>query len=135
YMAMLLARAFAGETMEIRYTGIVNGQQRVLISTLIPFTDTNSTIYKLIGMTQDITERVHGQLDAEVERDRLDAVLGSSNDAILMVDLDSRVVLVNRAFSSFFGVEADDLLDMAGEQVFAERWDHLGQPEQFLTTV
>ena len=133
--AALMARAYAGESLEIDHSGMVNGQQRVFTSTLFPLVDADGAVRKLTGMTQDITERFQMRLEAEMERDRLDAVLESSNDAVIMIDLDRHVVLLNRAFSHFFGIDAEEALGMPGEQVLAKSWEHFEQPEQFLKTV
>ena len=55
-------------------------------------------------MTQDVTEQLEQRLEAEIERDRLSAAIQSSNDAIIMFDLDRRLTLVNRAWSALFGL-------------------------------
>ena len=89
--AALMARAYTGESLEIDHSGIVNEQRRVFTSTLFPLVDADGTVRKLTGMTQDITERFQMRLEAEMERDRLDAVLELSNDAVIMIDLDRHV--------------------------------------------
>jgi PAS domain S-box-containing protein len=134
-LASLIARAFAGEILEIAYTGVVESQPRMYRSTLLPLAGPDDVVDTLVGTTEDITEQVQARLEAELERDRLDAVLESSNDAIIMVDLENRVVLVNRAFCTFFGVEADQILGVAGARLLEERWDRFEQPEDFLRTI
>ncbi len=57
-------------------------------------------------------------LHAVQERDRLEAILDSTNDAIVMIDTESRVVTANQQFERFFdssrysllGQQADDML-------------------------
>jgi PAS domain S-box-containing protein len=134
-LATLIARAFGGEVLEIAYSGVVEGQQRMFRSTLLPLAGADGQADTLTGMTEDITEQVQARLEAETERDRLDAVMESSNDAIIMVDRDNRIVLVNRAFCVFFGVEADQVLGMAEARLLEDRWDSFEQPEDFLRAI
>ncbi len=74
-MASLLARAAAGEALEIEYSGLGDQRQRRFVTSLIPLADSDGTLRRIMGMTQDITERRQIELDAEMERYRLDAVL------------------------------------------------------------
>jgi PAS domain S-box-containing protein len=134
-LAILMARAYAGEVLEIEYSGSVDGVSRIFTTTLIPQRDADGAVYKLVGTTRDITEQRETRLEAEQDRDRLDAMLESSNDAILMVDLDGRIALVNRAFSIFFGVEPDRVIGMSSEQLLNERWDHFEQARHFQAAI
>ncbi|MFL5806788.1 MAG: response regulator [Roseiflexaceae bacterium] len=133
--AILMARASAGEVLEIEHTGNVNGATRVFTTTLIPQRDADGVVYKIVGTTQDMTEQFYMRLEAEQDHDRFDAILESSNDAILMVDLDGHIAMVNRAFSIFFGVEPDGVIRMSCEYFFNERWDYFEQPRQFQAAI
>lgn len=55
--------------------------------------------------------------DIQQERERLEAVLESTNEALLLLDTDARVVMVTRAFETFTGLP---------------RYDLMGQPVQVL---
>ncbi|HJZ45831.1 MAG TPA: PAS domain-containing protein, partial [Roseiflexaceae bacterium] len=91
YIAELIERAFAGERMEIEYSLAVRGQRRVFTSSLIPITGEDGTIDSLLAMTQDVTDQIELRLEAEIERDRLSAAIQSSNDAMIMFDLERRL--------------------------------------------
>jgi PAS domain S-box-containing protein len=134
-LSALIARAYAGEELQIESTGSVDGELRVFTTTLIPQRDGDGSASKLVGTTQDITEQLRTRLEAEQDRDRLDAILESSNDAIIMIDLDGRIALVNRACSIFFAIEPDSVLGMPGELLLSERWDYFEQPRQFQTAI
>ncbi len=110
---------------------MVDGEPRVFTTTLIPQRDIDGSVSKLVGTTRDITEQLRMRLEAEQDRDRFDAILESANDAIIMIDLDGRIALVNRASSIFFGIEPDAVLGMSGERLLSERWDYFEQPRQF----
>jgi len=53
----LLARAFAGESSEFEFVAANEGEQRILASCFIPLRGKGGTVHKLMGITQDITER------------------------------------------------------------------------------
>ena len=128
----MIARAFAGERLEVEDSLLVQGQRRVFASTLIPIAGADAAIHMLMGMTQDISEQLEQRLEAEIERDRLSAAIQSSNDAIIMFDLDHQLTLVNRAWSALFGLGDHELLGLTN-QVLLEQIKHLfEQPDQVL---
>jgi PAS domain S-box-containing protein len=83
-------------------------------------------------MTQDVTEQIALRLEAEIERDRLSAAIQSSNDAIIMFDLDRRLTLVNRAWSALFGLNDCDLLGLTDQAILGQIEHLFDQPEKAL---
>src|SRR4029079_11117492 len=69
---------------------------------------------------------------AEVERDRLSAAIQSSNDAIIMFDLDRRLTLVNRAWAALFGVIDRELLGLTDQQILEQIKCVFNQPNEVL---
>jgi PAS domain S-box-containing protein len=152
YVRRLLDAEIRSYQMEQRYFHKQGHIVWVLLSVSLVRGTSGEPLY-FISQIQDITARKRAEqallesekrhrtlveslpLEAKLERDRLDAVLESSNDAIIMIDLDNRVVLVNHAFCDFFGVEADQILGVAGAQLLEERWDRFEQPDDFLHTI
>jgi PAS domain S-box-containing protein len=132
YIAVLVERAFAGERMEIEGSLLVQGRQRVFRSSLIPITGVDTTIQTLLATTQDVTELIEQRLEAEVERDRLSAAIQSSNDAIIMFDLDRRLTLVNRAWAALFGVIDRELLGLTDQQILEQIKCVFNQPNEVL---
>lgn len=61
---------------------------------------------RLIGIIQDITERVA----AEAERARLASAVEQTADSIWMQDLDNNVTYVNRAFTKAYGFEPNEII-------------------------
>jgi PAS domain S-box-containing protein len=132
YIAALVERAFAGERMEIEGSLVVHGRQRVFRSSLIPITGADAAIQTLLAMTQDVTELIEQRLEAEIERDRLSAAIQSSNDAIIMFDLDRRLTLVNRAWAALFGVTDHELLGLTDQQILEQIKYVFDQPNEVL---
>lgn len=132
YIAALVKRAFAGERMEIEGSLMVRGRQRVFRSSLIPITGADATIQMLLAMTQDVTELIEQRLEAEIERDRLSAAIQSSNDAIIMFDLDRRLTLVNQAWAALFGVTDHELLGLTDHELLEQITYVFHEPEEVL---
>jgi PAS domain S-box-containing protein len=135
YIAALVERAFAGERMEIEGSLVVQGRQRVFRSSLIPIPGANATIQTLLAMTQDVTDLLEQRLEAEIERDRLSAAIQSSNDAIIMFDLDRRLTLVNRAWVALFGISDRDLLGLTDQQILEQITHIFHQPNEVLDMI
>jgi PAS domain S-box-containing protein len=68
--------------------------------------DPNGTAIRLIGTTQDITERVA----AEHERARLASAVEQTADSIWMHGLNNEVSYVNRAFTKAYGYEPHEIV-------------------------
>ena len=56
-VAALLKRAYEGCASEFEYTAICNGQQRVFASSFVPLRNADESVVRLMGHTQDISER------------------------------------------------------------------------------
>ena len=67
----------------------------------------------------DIQERVVIQSALQQERDRLEAILETTNDAIIMLDPDGRIVSANLQFETFFRLPRYHIIDQPVE-VLAE---------------
>lgn len=80
---------------------------------LVDFLDT-------LGM-RAATGLAHTQLIAELRRarHRFERVLDVLGEAVMVRDGDSRLVYANEAAGRLFGLEASDLRDLSGEEVFA----------------
>ncbi len=58
-VAALLSRAYEGHASEFEYTAICNGQWHEFASSVVPLRNADGTVARLMGHTQDITERKH----------------------------------------------------------------------------
>jgi PAS domain S-box-containing protein len=132
YMTGLIARAIAGERIEVEYTLLVGSQRHVFASTLIPIAGTDAAVRTLLAVTQDLTEQLEMRLDAELERDRLGAAIQSSNDAIIMFDLERRLTLANHAWTTLFGLSDRELIGLTDRMLLDRIKDRFEQPDQVL---
>ncbi|MFQ5340271.1 MAG: response regulator [Anaerolineae bacterium] len=54
------------------------------------------------------------------QRDRLEAILESTNEAILMLDTEGRCVVANQRVTDFFGLARGQMYGMAGDELFSQ---------------
>ena len=76
-----------------------DGTLRVIHETAEVIRDDSGGAVRLMGSTQDITERV----EAGEERARLASAVEQTADSIWMQDLNNTVTYVNRAFTKIYG--------------------------------
>src|SRR5579859_4307697 len=73
------------------------------------------TVIALVEMTLDVSKRQAQHTTLEGERDLLEAILEASNDAMLMVDSEFRVVSANLQFEAFFQLARFQILNQPVE--------------------
>ncbi len=81
----------------------------------------------MVGIIKDISERKHtaeerlrALADAEAARDKIDAILRSVADGLIVTDLDTRIVLMNRAAEKLLGVRFEDIVRQPAPEAFGE---------------
>ena len=73
--------------------------------------------------------------DLRDERDRLEAVLDATNDAILLVDTHDTLVMATPQFETFTGISRYDILGLPVEQVRSRTGDQPGLPRVMLNVI
>lgn len=91
---------------------------------LSPILDETGQTLGLRGVTLDISERKHAENSLRENRMQLAGIIDSAMDAIISLDEDQRIVLLNPAAEQMFGYSADDLTGTPIDQLIPER---LGQ--------
>jgi len=101
------AQLAAGATLYSEYRIVrPDGTIRVINEIAEIIRDTDGTPIRLMGTTQDITERV----EAEQDRARLASAVEQTADSIWMQDLDNSVTYVNRAFTRVYGYKPGEIV-------------------------
>jgi PAS domain S-box-containing protein len=117
-----------GQKVEAEYRIVrPDGSIRVIHEIAEVVADEFGTPIRLMGTTQDITERVA----AEEDRAKLASAVEQTADSIWMQDLDNNVTYVNRAFTRVYGYEPQEVIGRHASivdskhhdpQFFAEIW-------------
>ncbi|HLF96322.1 MAG TPA: PAS domain S-box protein [Methylococcaceae bacterium] len=77
--------------------------QRYFHTTLVPVHDTDGRIYRLFGISRDITERKRAESNLDKERALLRTILDTIPDLVFFKDVDSIYLGCNKAFEEYFG--------------------------------
>lgn len=74
------------------------------------FTDEEGNPLGLTGVITDISERIELEQALRAERDRLDTLLKNIGDAVMVNDLEGRILFVNPAWERLHGYTAQEVL-------------------------
>jgi len=77
----------------------LNGRKQVILTTKLPFRDSNGKIIGVLGYGRDITERKEAEEKLAAEQHLLNSLLTTTPDRIYFKDRQSRFIKVNEAFT------------------------------------
>ncbi len=93
-----------------RETVDAKGNYKSVLTTKIPWRDSNGQILGLVGISRDITERKYLQNALQQNEERLRLITDNTQDLITQGDLDGRLVFVSPSYRSTLGYEPESLL-------------------------
>jgi PAS domain S-box-containing protein len=103
-----------------------DGEYRWVSDSGVPRYDAHGTFAGYVGSCSDITERLRAE-------EKFGQVFEAAPNAMIMVDGDSRIVLVNGQVEKVFGYAREDLIGVPIERLIPERFrgQHPGLRERF----
>ncbi len=120
-------RVMSGEsgTLEFEVTGL-KGTRRWLDTHAVPLRDANGQVSMLLGISRDITERKNGErkrreADARIREQA--SLLDKAHDAIMVRDMDHRVLYWNKGAERLYGWTAEEMI---GRMPMSMVYDDLG---------
>jgi two-component system sporulation sensor kinase A len=99
-------RAWQGEE-NVWYEGTYGGI--TYLASLRPIWE-NCTVIEVIGSCVDITERKRMETELRETKELLESFISNTTDAICVLDLNHRVLSVNKAYEQIFGWMRDELV-------------------------
>jgi PAS domain S-box-containing protein len=82
----------------------------------------------ILAVARDISERLKSEeglrqalASAQEERDKIDAIVSSVADGILVIDPGGRIILLNQAAENLLGVTAEKVIGLPAEEFLEER--------------
>ena len=109
-------RVFAGEPVIDRNSICVfaDGREHAVLTTKLPFRDSQGRICGLVGIGHDITDL---KLAEEHVREQA-ALLDKAQDAIMVMDMDSRIIYWNKSAERIYGWSAAEALGQTPLKLF-----------------
>jgi len=126
----------SGKTEDIEEKYIQDGQERWVQTLKTPIKDEKGNITGVLGIFWDITERKEAEkkikeyadnlesmvkertkelnralYDTEEARDKIDGILKSVGDGLIVTDIHNRVILMNRAAEDLLGIRLSEVIE------------------------
>lgn len=79
---------------------------------------------KMIGTIQDITERKEAEIALSLAKEFTDKLIMSMQEGLLIIDLDTKIIMVNDALCKLTGYSEDELSGFKHPYPFWEKSDH-----------
>lgn len=105
-----------------------DGNEAVFLASKVPLLDDGGEVMGLIGIYTDITLRKRAEenlrrafQDAEDARNRLDGILASVPEGLIVTDMEDRVILMNRAAQDLLAVGQQEAVGQPIEGVIKEK--------------
>jgi len=99
-----------GESLTAETVTTIDGEERVFLDNKYPYRDENGELLGVMGISRDITDRKSRERELRQTKERLEAIVEASPDALVAVDLDGTVELWNPAAERIFGWDAEEVL-------------------------
>jgi len=117
-IAALLAQAYAGESshFEFKADGPLG---RIYKSCFVPLKNKNGGVEKLMGITEDITERKRAEEDLRITA----SVFDNSQEGIVITDADNVFLNVNPAFTRVTGYAREEVIGKNPKMLSSGRQD------------
>ncbi|GAA2875217.1 hypothetical protein GCM10010517_36080 [Streptosporangium fragile] len=90
------------------------------LTILFPLADESGRVHTVCGIATDVTDRVHTRREHEQLQRRFRELLESAPDAMVIVDGDGRITLVNAQAETVFGYRREELLGAPVEMLVPE---------------
>jgi PAS domain S-box-containing protein len=105
-----------GERQVLEYRLAMSGEERWFEARIVNSGD------NLLSVVRDITDRKRAEAALRENRRQLAAIIESAMDAIISIDEDQRIVLMNAAAEKIFGCPAGQAIGQSIEQFIPERF-------------
>ena len=132
----LLDRALAGEAVEFEFTAESDAGSVYFESSFTPIRGPDGAVEKLVGVTQDVTERMRTAAEKEEFHARSVGVIRNSVDAIVTIDDRGLIESANPAAEELFGYREEELLGVNVSVLMPDpyRSEHDGYMDTYANT-
>ena len=114
--------AAKGETNELEYRYIIEGESRHMLSNIAPRFDENANLIGYVGTVKDITHRKLFELAIKKSEEEKAAVLDNAQAIICKHDLEGNILDINPAAVKLSGYSKAELLTMNLQMLVADEF-------------
>ena len=112
----LFAKACAGEISHFEFKAS-GPREPIFKSSFVPIKNKSGNVEKLMGITEDITERKRMDDKLRLEEQRFRAFVEHSSDMIVLVNLEGVITYVNPAIESVLGFKPEERIGAKGFEI------------------
>jgi len=112
----LLTNAYAGEISHFEFKAS-GPREPIFKSCFVPIKNKNGIVEKLMGITEDITERKRMDDKLRFEEQRFRAFVEHASDMIVLVSLEGVILYVNPAIESVLGFKPEERIGAKGIEI------------------
>ena len=128
-MRNAIADALAGRKsrFEGEYLSVTGNIKRDMEAHFSPSYAADGSVTGIIGIFEDISERRTAQREITRRRAEFEAIFNSMSDAVVFVDQNRRIIMINKAFTDTFGYQFDEVAGKTTQFFYASQEDYLEQ--------
>tara|TARA_R110000868_G_scaffold70902_3_gene208171 strand:+ start:11443 stop:15720 length:4278 start_codon:yes stop_codon:yes gene_type:complete len=114
--------------MEAQLTN-ADGESRTLLYTKFPVYAPNGDIVGVGGINRDVTDQRRQEAEVKETQAQLSAYIDHIPMMVMLLDRDSRILMVNRQYEKFFDVTADEMIGTYSGARFNDRQRRIATEE------
>ena len=127
-IAELLAKAYAGETTHFEFKAS-GPRGKIFKSCFVPIKNKNGSVEKLMGITEDVSERKRAEEAITIANEFSKTVMDSIDDAISIIDVSNyRIIGCNAVFLKQVGLAEADVVGRKCYEMTHNKPDPCGPP-------
>jgi PAS domain S-box-containing protein len=92
-----------------------------------PVYNENNEVYRIVGISEDVTDRKQAEQDLSRSKSEFEAIFNSISDVVIYSDTNRRIVLTNPAMQEVFGYTNDEIVGQSTEILYADKEDFAEQ--------
>lgn len=120
----LLNESMKGESVALEFRAMVHGERRTFSSNVIPVFGADGKVTKLMGVTEDITNRIAMETRLRESEQRFRTIFEQAAVGVALVDsVTGRFVKVNRKYEQLIGYSTEEIRDLTYMEITAEGLD------------
>ncbi len=115
-VAALMKRALAGERVDFEFTASGDGAPAIFASNFVPICDSEGRVAKMMGITEDVTERRAAERRLRESEERYRTIIHATRAGYCLADKSGVVIDVNESLTEILGCPSEALIGQPLDQ-------------------